>query len=163
EGKLYAGPLRLHFRGYARDRTGAPTFRYEVEDGKATADVAERIEPLRHAAGVGMARHFRLGVPSGQHAWVIAGESAAAARVLDSRGAATALELKTGTTTRPTTDWLILRQDGERVVALAVASAPPGARWHVRRVEGGWHVLLGIPAAKGERTLPLELRVWAPF
>jgi cbb3-type cytochrome oxidase cytochrome c subunit len=164
EGQLYTGPRRLHFEGYTTDPAGVPTFRYVLDDGGHTLDVSERPGPLRSPVGVGVARRFALRVPARQGVWLLAGTTTREPRVLDERGDALALDLKTGRASLPGTGrFLVLPQDGERVIVLALAAAPDNGRWLLNRVGGTWQALLALPSAREAGKAEVHLRVWMPY
>jgi cbb3-type cytochrome oxidase cytochrome c subunit len=163
EGKLYGGPHQLHFDGYATDKDGAPTFRYQVQAASAhPMDISERPGPLHSSVAVGLARHFTIQAPPQETPWLVAGETTRQPRLLDAAGAPVALDLQGTSAEVPAADRLVvLPQDGDRVLVLAVAAAPEGSRWHLRRLGDRWQLLLRLPQGGGERQV--ELNVWAPY
>jgi hypothetical protein len=164
EGKLYDGPRQLAFNGYTTDGAGWPTFRYRLQaETPAPVDVTERPEPLRSTAGVGLARHFTLDVPSRQAVWLLAGESKTEPRLYDVKGTPLSLDLKSGQAElAPAGQLLVLAQEADRVLTLA--AAPEGSRWHLRRLtDGRWQALVRLPAGEEARERSLTLRVWAPY
>ena len=164
EGKLFDGAPLLHFDGYSEDKDGAPTFRYHLQAGTDDRlDVSERVGPLRNGAAAGVSRHFALQVPARQNLWLLAGECAGEPRLLDGKGAAMPLDLKTGTAETPAAGKaLLLPQDGEHVIVLTLAAAPDGAVWRVRKGGAGWQAFLRAPAA-ADGKLRVDLNVWAPY
>jgi hypothetical protein len=164
EGKVFDGTPLLHFDGYATDKDGAPTFRYHLGAGaEDKVEVSERVESLRNAGAAGVARRFTLQAPARQVAWVLAGESTKEPRVLESTGAATAIDLKSGGPETVAADRaLVLSQDGDHVTVLALAAPPDGAAWRVQKGGAGWQVLLRVPAP-ADGKVQLDLRVWAPY
>jgi mono/diheme cytochrome c family protein len=165
EGQLYDGPRQLRFVGYATDKAGVPTFRYQVNIGESQpVTVSERPEPLRHAAGIGVCRQFTLDVPPHRTAWLWAAEATQAPRVLDRAGNRVATDATSGAAeTAAAERALVLPQGGGRVVLLTVASAPAGTRWHLARHGGGWHALLVLPASSEAARLSVRLNVWTPY
>jgi mono/diheme cytochrome c family protein len=160
EGSLYTGPLRLRFAGYTLDRGGVPSFRYRLQE----VAVSERLEGLRGAVAAGVARRFRLQVPAGQTLWLLAGATERPPRLQDGKGEAVSLDLKSGKAEADFAGrFLLLPQEGDRVVVLAPAVAPAGTRWHLQRTGGTWQALLRVPAGKTARTVAVELKVWAPY
>jgi cbb3-type cytochrome oxidase cytochrome c subunit len=165
EGRLYDGPHQLHFDGYDVDTSGAPTFRYQVQAASAhPLDVSERPAPLHSPVAVGLARHFTVQAPPQQTPWLFAGETSRQPRLLDAAGSPLALDLKDSPAEFPAAGrWLVLPQDGDRVLVLAVTAAPDGSRWHLRRRDGRWQVLLRLPQSGAGAGLQVDLNVWAPY
>ncbi len=165
EGKVFQGKPLLHFKGYAVDKEGVPAFHYRIDaEGGGALDVKERPQPLRSTAGVGLARHFALAVPKGQRAWLLAGESGSAPRVLDGKGAATAVDAKTGRAEVPAAGrFLVLPQDGGRAVVLALTAAPKGATWLVQREGNSWKAIVALPPAREAGRVPVDLNVWSLY
>jgi mono/diheme cytochrome c family protein len=160
EGKVFDGRQRLFFQGYSTDATGFPTYRYR-HDG---LEVAERPEPLRCTVAVGLARRFTLTVPAKQTAWLRAGETPRDPRLLDDKGGLLPLDLKAEGVELPTAGrMLVVPQDGERVMALALTAGPAGSRWHLRKQGSVWQVLLRLPTAAETAKAEVVLRVWAPY
>jgi cytochrome c553 len=165
EGKVHDGPALLQFAGYSLDREGIPTFRYRLKlDQERNAEVAERAEPLRSTAGVGVNRKFTVSVPDGQTTWLNAGSASREPRLLDAKGATLTLDLKDGRAEFAAAGKaLVLPQDGEKVLVLTSAGLPDGAEWRVQRQGGGWQVLLRVPPAGAAAKVKLDLHVWAPY
>jgi mono/diheme cytochrome c family protein len=165
EGKLYTGPNQLHFEGYTTDHAGAPAFRYRVQAAEAQPlEVTERPEALHLSVGVGLVRHFSLRGPAGQTAWLFAGEANRSPRLLDAGGSPQPFELAAGTWTEmPATRFVLLPQDGDRVLVLGAPSAPEGSRWHLQRAGDHWQVLLRLPQAAGSGPVQVDLSVRMPY
>ena len=165
EGQVYQGPMRLHFGGYALDKTGGPVFRYRVSGpGRSEAEVRERIEPMRRPSAVGLARHFELSQPPGLSAWLCAGESVGEPQLLDASGRAVPLEVNVGAAERPAAGTLLLLpQGGDRLVLLRVGPAPAGTVWRLVRRDGRWQALLRLPASAQKRDSQLTLTIWHPY
>jgi hypothetical protein len=165
EGKVYARPQQLRFEGYTTDKAGLPTFRYVVHAGASQpTQVSESPEPLRAGAGVGVRRRFTLQVPARQTPWLCAGETTREPRLLDANANPLPLDLKPGTVEIPGAGRLLaLPQTGDRVTVLALASAPEGSRWLLRRRGGGWEALLRLPPLTEAGTIHVSLNVWAPY
>jgi cbb3-type cytochrome oxidase cytochrome c subunit len=165
EGKLHDGPNLLHFDGYSTDREGVPTFRYHLEQGgDDKVDVSERVESLRCSVAVGVARRFALSLPAKQTPWLLAGETTREPRVLGEKNAPAAIDLRGGSADVDASRYkVVLPADGERVVVLALAKAPPGAEWHLQKVGGTWQVLLRLPAPAEAGRVQVDLNVWVPY
>jgi mono/diheme cytochrome c family protein len=162
EGKLYTGPRRLWFEGYATDKQGLPVFRYRLltEEGHAL-EVSERPGPLHGAVAVGLARRFTLGVPAQATPWCLAGQSTHTPRVLDPKGSPLTVDWKSGRVEVVAPGrLLVLPQDNGRVVLLDLASAPKGTHWSLRRVSGTWQALLRLPASAEAMKVNVALNVW---
>lgn len=164
EGKLLNGPRQLRFEGFSHDPQGQPTFRYLLYAAtKQPLEITERPEPLRATAGVGVARHFTVSTPSGQTAWLLAGEAKREPRALTDNGVSLPLDLKPDTVeVSANARLLVLPQEGERVLALTVTAAPEGSRWVLRRQGATWQAMLRLPVAKEAIKQAVSLRVWAP-
>jgi mono/diheme cytochrome c family protein len=165
EGRLYAGPMMLHFEGYTTDKDGVPTFRYCLQaDTDHKAEIQERIVPLRADVAVGVGRRFRLQVPARQAPWLLVGETKQTPRLLDAKGAALTLDLKTERVEVPTEGrLLVLPQDGGRVIVLGLAAAPEGSRWFLQKVGGTWQALLRVPAPTKDGEVRIDLNAWEPL
>jgi mono/diheme cytochrome c family protein len=166
EGTLFQGRRRLSFQGYSLDQAGLPTFRYRLdEDAEHTLDVMERPEPLRNAAGVGLARRFALALPRGRKTWLLAGESKYLPRLLDGKGSAIALDLSTGRAEVPASGRVVVLPQGDgKAIVLTLGKAPAGSRWHLLRQGDTWKAMLGLPPARGEgATTQVDLHVWSPY
>ncbi len=165
EGVLFDGVPLLHFDGYALDREGAPTFHYHLQGGTDDRlDVRERIESLRNGAAAGVARRFALQVPSRQNAWLLAGECGGEPRLLDAKGTAVALDLKSGTAeVAAAGKALLLPQDGDHVVILKLAAAPDGTVWRVQKGGAGWQALVRVPPGAADGKPTVDLDVWVPY
>jgi hypothetical protein len=164
EGKVYDGPARLRFDGYATDKAGVPTFRYRLTAGDDTVRVRERAAPLRSAGGVGINRRFDLEIPADQNVWLRAGESAREPRLLNSKGEPLSLDLKTGKAEVPAAGRVLaLPQDGNRVVLLALGTALDKGMWRVEKHGSTWQVLLHVPAPAAAAKAAIDLNVWAPY
>jgi mono/diheme cytochrome c family protein len=165
EGKLYDGPHQLHFDGYDTDEGGAPAFRYQVQAASAhPLEVSERPGPLRSSVAVGLARHFTVHAPAQQTPWLLAGETARQPRLLDAAGTPLALDLQGQAVEVPAAGRLVvLPQDGDRVLVLAVTAAPEGSRWHLRRTGDRWQALLRLPQTEAGGERQVDLSVWSPY
>jgi mono/diheme cytochrome c family protein len=165
DGQLYDGPRQVHFEGYATDKAGLPTFRYQVNAGEEQpVTVRERPEPLRHTAGIGICRNFTLQVPGHRTAWLWAGDATQTPRLLDGAGNPAAPDAKFGAAeTAPAERALVLPQSGGRVVLLTVPSAPAGTRWYLARHSGGWRALLVLPTGADAAQLSVRVNVWSPY
>ena len=79
EGKVFQGTPLLHFKGYALDKAGAPTFHYSLQAGADhEMKVSEKLETPKSAVAAGIGRRFTLEVPAGQTAWLMVGEGSKA-------------------------------------------------------------------------------------
>ncbi|MCI0462650.1 MAG: hypothetical protein L0Z62_37350 [Gemmataceae bacterium] len=162
EGKLFTGSRRLFFDGYTLDRAGLPTFRYHLDSGGAKmVKVAERPEPLRGLAGVGVGRGFVIEIPAGKTVWLLAGESGQAPRWLDGKGTVTPVEAKQETVEAPAAGRRVLLGEGKQVTVLVVGEVPEGTLWHLSRQGSGWRVLLRLPRGAEGVAVRLRLEVWS--
>jgi hypothetical protein len=161
EGQVYDGPRQLTFEGYTTDKDGIPAFRYRLQAADPhPVEVTERPEPLRSAAGVGVARQLTVKTGPQQTAWLLAGETGREPRLLDARGAPAALDLKSGEAEAAAAGHVLaLPQDGDKVIVLAVSGAPEGARWYLRKLGGKWQALLRLPAGSASA----KVMTWAPY
>ncbi|HJT76200.1 MAG TPA: hypothetical protein VJ739_03275, partial [Gemmataceae bacterium] len=165
EGQLFKGVEQLHFEGYRVDHAGLPTFRYQVGAGAAhPLTVSEQPEPLHARVATGLARHFVVQPPEGQIPWLLAAESGREPQLLEKGGSLTPLDLEAGSAElaaagRP----LVVAQDGDRVLVVALKGGPDGCRWHVRRAEGRWQVLLQLPPAGAPGEEKVDLELWVPY
>jgi mono/diheme cytochrome c family protein len=164
EGKLYDGPQHIRFDGYSLDKAGLPTFRYRVNAADSDpVKVSERPEPLRGPAGVGVARRFNLEVAPQQAAWLLAGETSREPRVLDAKGGAVAIDLKSGVVEITTDRVLVLPQEGDRALVLTAVGVPEGSHWQLRQQDKKWQVLLRLPTAKEVSKLAVGVNVWSLY
>jgi hypothetical protein len=165
EGKDYKGPVRLQFDGYTADGKGVPAFHYHLgPGGQDRVEVSERIEPLNSPVGVGVLRRFRLDVPAGRTPWLRVGDAVREPRLLDPKGETAPLDLKTGQDDVPAaTRLLVLPQNGDRVVVLSLAGAPPGCTWRVEKARSGWQALLRLPPHTAAGPVQFDLMVWSPY
>jgi mono/diheme cytochrome c family protein len=161
EGKVYDGPRQLAFEGYTTDKEGMPTFRYRLQAADPNpVEVTERPEPLRSGVGVGVARRFTVKAAASQMAWLFAGETKREPRLLDAKAAPLALDLKAGEVELPAAGRaLVLPQDGDKVIVLALSAAPEGACWRLRKLDARWQVLLRLPAGSASA----RVVTWAPY
>jgi mono/diheme cytochrome c family protein len=161
EGKVYDGPRQLSFEGYSNDKNGLPAFRYRLQAADPNpAEVTERPEPLRSGVGVGVARNLTIKATAQQRAWLLAGEAVREPRLLDAKGVPVAIDLKTDQADIPTLGrWIVLPQDGDKVIVLSASGAPEGTRWHLRKLDGKWQALLRLPAG----STAAKVLTWAPF
>jgi mono/diheme cytochrome c family protein len=164
EGKLYTGPRRLQFEGYAIDQAGTPTFRYRlVAEEDHPLEVSERPAALHNAAGPGLLRHFGLTVPGQRTAWLLASEGQEP-RLLDAKGQPQTADLKAGRLELSATGRaVVLPQGGERAVVLVVRSAPEGTRWLLERRGATWQALLRLPETPRPTEVGVDLEVWGPY
>jgi mono/diheme cytochrome c family protein len=164
EGKAFLGERRLSLQGYALDKQGRPVFRYQVKGPEGSnLKVMERPGPLRSPAGVGIARHFTLGLPKNARTWLFAGEAVQDPRVLDEKGAPVACDLKAGRAEVVAGRCLVLPQAGGKVILLALPVAPKEARWLMYKGANTWRVLLRLPMPKDAGPVKMVLKVWAPY
>jgi hypothetical protein len=161
EGKLHDGPRQLVFEGYTTDKHGLPAFRYRLQAADPSpVEVTERPEPLRCDVGVGVARQLTIKGAEQQRAWLLAGETGREPRLLDSKGAPVALDLKSQQADVAAAGrWVVLPQDGDRAIVLTTAGAPEGTRWHLRKLDGKWQALLRLPAG----STSVKVQTWAPY
>jgi hypothetical protein len=166
EGQLYTGPHQLGFQGYSTDHAGVPTFRYQVHAADAQPlDVTERAEVLHTPVGVGLARRFTLHGPARQTAWLFAAEASRPPRLFDAGGTSLPFDLGQGTWTEVAAAgrFVVLPQDGDRVLVLGVTSAPDGSRWHLQRSDGRWQTLLRLPPAVVSGPVRVDLSMRVPY
>ena len=164
EGEPFTGTPLLRFAGYGTDKAGNPIFRYTLNTEKTPAEVSEQSEPLRAAVAIGILRRFTIEAPAGLALWLNAGDAKGAPRLLDARGDPLALEWMDGRVTVPAVGrMLVLPQDGEKVIVLALASPPKGAEWRVEKRGASWQVLLRVPPLGEAGKVALEMKVWAPY
>jgi mono/diheme cytochrome c family protein len=164
EGKVFAGERQLRFDGYSIDKAGVPTFHYRVNAADPEPiKVSERPEALRCGGGVGVARHFSLEVAAKQTPWLLAGETAKAPRVLDAKGVAVTIDLKTAPVELPSDRIIVLPQDGDKALVLTLAAAPEGSRWLLRQQDKKWQVLLRLPTAKEAGKVTAAFNVWSLY
>ena len=165
EGKVFDGVPLLHFDGYGLEKDGSPTFRYHLQAGTDDRlEVNEHLEALRTGAAAGVVRHFAMQVPARQNGWILAGESAAEPKLLDAKGTAVALDLKSGSAESPASGkGLVLPQDGDHVIVLTLPVAPEAAMWRVQKGGAGWQVLVRIPPGAADGKPHVDLDVWAPY
>jgi hypothetical protein len=163
DGVLYPGPMAVHFDGYRLDPAGRPTFRYRVDYGSYSLSVAERPEPLKSVAGLGVARHFELKGPPDQHGWLLAGESDREPRLYTEKGEPVPLDLKAATPEAPAAGKLVvLPQAGDAVFVLAATKAPEGTAWRfAARPGGGWLAIAKVPAGKDGLKADLTVSTWS--
>jgi mono/diheme cytochrome c family protein len=165
EGKVHDGARQVRFEGYSTDKEGLPTFRYRLNaaDPQSVA-VTEQPLPLHSPVAAGLARRFTLEVPAQQTPWLFAGETTREPRLLDSKGMALPLDLKTGSAEVPAAgNLLVLPQDSEHVIVLALSSAPAGSRWQLYRLGNTWQALLHLPTVNAAGKVEVLLNVWAPY
>jgi mono/diheme cytochrome c family protein len=165
EGKVYEGPPRLQFDGYTVDGKGVPAFHYHLRPREQDrVEVSERIEPLNSPVGVGVFRRFCLDVPAGRTTWLRVGDAVREPRLLDARGETVVFDLRAGQGGLPaSTRLLVLPQNGDRVVVLSLAGAPPGCTWRVEKARSGWQALLRVPPRTETGPMKLDLKVWSPY
>jgi mono/diheme cytochrome c family protein len=164
EGKLFAGERQLRFDGYSVDKAGFPTFHYRVNAADPEPiKVSERPEPLRSGGGVGISRRFSLEVAAKQTPWLLAGETTKEPRILDSKGATVAVDLKTAPLELPADRIIVLPQDGDKALVLTLPAAPEGSRWRLRQQDKKWQVLLRLPTAKEAGKVSAAVNVWSLY
>ncbi len=158
--RVYPGPRAVAFDGYALDKYGVPTFRYHLTgpDGTgATLSVAETPGPLKSGIAPGVQRRFALDAATADQAWLLAGSTPKAPRLIGAD-----LDLKAASPSAPATARVILPADGERVTVLELADAPPGTEWRfVPKPGGGWQAVVKLPPAAGPWKGTLVLHAWA--
>lgn len=131
---VYTGPRYVHFRGYALDDGGNPTFRYTLDgaDGKPGLSVSETPAPRSSSVASGLSRKFAVDVPAGRTAWLLAATTTAEPRLSGARAVAP--------------------QPGGRAVVLDLAGP---ATWHMVRAGDGWQVLAKLAAGPADITVTL--------
>jgi len=152
----FQGQPLLRFGGYATDKAGVPTFRYEVDGAGTTVRVAETIRAERAPAGLGVRRTFALEVPKGRTLWILLAESANEPQRVDGGGAVGKLDLAGGKAELPGDAALLVPVDGEKAHLLRVAS--PEAKYRVQKVGATWQVLVRVPGAG-----TVDVRTWQPY
>jgi hypothetical protein len=164
EGQFYVGPRHLEFQGYDLDHSGMPAFRYRIHaEPESVLEVSERPEPLRGAAGVGVARHFSLKAAARRSAWLLAGEGREP-RVLDGNGAAIDVNWRTGSVEMPAKDHTIVLPQGHgRAVVLVTTVSPAGSQWYLRQQGSAWQAILRVPVADRASSARVDLAAWAPY
>jgi cbb3-type cytochrome oxidase cytochrome c subunit len=151
EGKILEGPARLRFLGYATDKAGFPTFRYRLQgEGKEFMKVEERLEGRSTDKGVGIVRHFRLGIPARRTAWLFLGDAPEKPRLVS--GEKVSGDLAEGVDVSVKKGQTVLLGG----VSLSV-KAPEGSAWRLRRAAGKWQVLLRVPPVDEERATAVEV------
>jgi mono/diheme cytochrome c family protein len=165
EGKLYDGPALLQFDGYVTDKGGVPTFRYHLQIGPGEKiAVREQVEPLRAPVAVGVGRRFRVRVPADRVIWLLAGDTAGTPRLLDAKGGALPLDLKSDRAEVSSANrLLVLPQGADRAAVLGLRAAPPGSVWRLERRDGRWQALLRVPGQAREGEVRIDLDVWVPY
>jgi hypothetical protein len=58
---------------------------------------------------------------------------------------------------------LVLPQDGEHVIVLALGAAPEGSRWQLYKLGNTWQALLHLPTANAAGKVKVLLNVWSPY
>jgi mono/diheme cytochrome c family protein len=165
EGVLFRGRRALFFDGYELDRHGRPTFQYRIDLSSGNSlRVREMPEPLRRPAGVGLARHFNVGLPRGQKTWLLVGETGAEPRLLNTKAVPWGGDWKAGKVdVAADRNWLVLPQDGGKATVLVVTQAPSGTRWVVQKHGGIWKAILGLPTLKEATKVELKVNLWSPY
>ena len=95
----------------------------------------------------------------GRIAWLLVGECGGEPRLLDAKGTAVALDLKSGTAESPAAGKaLLLPQDGDHAVMLKLTAAPDGTVWRVQKGGAGWRrwCACSPAAADGKPTVDLQ-------
>lgn len=149
DGVMYQGPRAVRFDGYSMDAKGQPEFRYTItpDNGKTSLTVVDLPSPAAGALANGVSRKFAIDVPSGALAWLNAGSSTKYIRAMGPDGWLPGIS---GDGTLAADKYkLVLNQDGDRVLVLAVSGAPAEARW----VFGKGRAYLRVPPGKGEFTV----------
>src|SRR5262249_17280642 len=108
-------------------------------------------------------RNCTLSIPANHSAWLLAGETAAEPKVLDSKGEPTPLDLKTNTRLDVAGDRRLLLTQGDKAIVLALAAAPKGTGWLVQKQGNAWQVLLRLPTSAKAEEVNLVLKVWSPY
>jgi mono/diheme cytochrome c family protein len=167
EGKVFQGKRLLQYQGYAIDKAGLPTFRYRVRaDSDEAVEIAERPEPLRSTAGVGLRRHFSVQMPKQHRAWLLVGQTGEIPRVVaastekivpDGKWKEESFEVAAAGKT------VILPQGGGKVIVLMPMALPKDAAWLFQRKGGKWHVVLGLPKTEEAAKVEVSLNIWAPY
>jgi mono/diheme cytochrome c family protein len=164
EGKVFAGDRQLRFDGYSVNKAGLPTFHYRVNAAElAPVRVSERPEPLHSGGGVGVSRRFSLDVAAKQTPWLLAGECNHEPRVLDAKGLAVNVDLKSAPVDLAADRVIVLPQDGDKALVLTLGAAPDGSRWQLRQPDKKWQVLLRLPTAKEAGKVSAAVNVWSLY
>jgi len=164
EGKVFAGERQLRFDGYSVDKAGVPTFHYRVNAADPEPiKVSERPEALHSGGGVGVSRRFSLDVATKQTPWLLAGETGKEPRVLDAKGVAVTVDLKTAPVELAADRIIVLPQDGDKALVLTLAAAPEGSRWLLRQQDKKWQVLVRLPTAKEAGKVTAAVNVWSLY
>jgi hypothetical protein len=165
EGQAYSGPRQLRFDGYSLNKDGLPTFRYRLRAALDDAVAVEDFpEPGRSASGVGIKRHFTLEVPAEMNPWLWAGEGSTEPRIVDSEAKPVAVDWKSGSVELPAKDRLvILPQEGGRTLVFRVPDALDKWTWNIKRVDGKWQVVLGLPRTSEAGKLKVRLDTWSIY
>jgi mono/diheme cytochrome c family protein len=121
--RVYDGPMAVKFDGYNLDKDGRPTFRYRLDEtGKgAELAIAETPVPIKKLLASGLARKFEATVPSGYHAWLLAGQTGGAPRAFDADGKPVKLDLTADEVTVPAVRVRVALPDGDRATLLEAA------------------------------------------
>ena len=151
--KVFSGVRKVYFDGYGLDDKGRPTFRYRVKaaEGNVALSVEETPEPVKTAVGTGLVRRIAA-TGGGQAAWLLAGECKGARPTLydPKTKKATVADAKKPPPAEPAGSWVVMPQDGERVIVYTLEGAPEGTEWHVepKGTAGEWQALVKLPGGK---------------
>lgn len=161
---VYDGPRHLQFDGYTLDKDSAPTFNYRLDAASnKPVKVRERVEPLKNPAGYGVGRRLALDVPAQRGAWLLAGETTGKPRLLDAKGNAIDLELKSDQIEVPCANRMLVLPQGDRAIVVGTKTFPEGARWVLQKHGGTWQVLLHLPAGDKANAMKVGIDTWSPF
>ena len=164
--RIYDGPRAVEFDGYSLDSRAGPRSATRLKENAkgAVLKVAETPLPLKSAVATGFLRKFALESPAGYRAWLFAGESTNAPRVVSAEGAKSiALDLKSEEPLVLADGVrVVLPQDADRSIVLEAIDAPAGSAWRfVPKPGGGWLVMLRLPELKDGWKGQFELALWA--
>ena len=165
EGQVYQGPRQLRFEGYTLTKEGLPVFRYRVRAALDDAVLVEEFpQPLRSPSAVGVNRQFSLEVPASLTPWLLAGEGGREPRVLENGGKPLSVDWKSGSVELMAKDRsIILPQDGDRALLLKLPGASEKWTWHLRRIDGRWQVILGLPRTAEASKITMNLETWSLY
>jgi mono/diheme cytochrome c family protein len=154
DGKLYAGPMAVRFKGYQVDEAGNPTFKYMLtaEDGKTLLNVAETPQAAKSTLVNGLARRFAIELSSNKTVWQNVAESKTEPRILDANGA----DRKFTESTNALGTKILIGSGGDSVLVFAADTG----EWHFTKIDDRWRVLLKTPSLEGKK-LELSLMVWS--
>jgi cbb3-type cytochrome oxidase cytochrome c subunit len=132
----YAGPRRVHFKGYAVDAAGGPHFTTELRDtgGSRQLEVSETVTPLPVRTAPGFRRTFTVKPTGDGTTWLC-------------------VDTVEGGTAKVEGNRAVVTADG-RVTVYDLVAAPENASWEVMPGNG---LLLKLPTPP---TKPLVLDTW---